>query len=100
MIHGFLIWIGVTNPSGAAYLFWSGFGSAVFSYLATPIILFEYWRRNTCDVPKCHRLAKRKAKDSLGDTHTVCARHIPRSTEQAKKLAEVLTLTDERPLAS
>lgn len=98
-MHGFLIWIGVTNASGPAYLFWSGFGADLFSYLAVPIILFEYWRRNTCDVPHCHRIAKRKVKDSLGDTHTVCARHIPHNVQETESLAEVLTLTDERPLA-
>jgi hypothetical protein len=96
-MHGIAIWLGLTNPAGRAYLFWSGIGGDL-GYIAIPLLVMEYARRNTCDITGCYRLSRRKAKDKWGDSHSVCVRHAPKGPRQEKILAEELAMVDERPL--
>lgn len=95
MIHGLAIFFGLTNPDGHAYLFWSGVAGS-FGYVVAPLVLVEYWRRNTCDILGCRRLARRKAKDKYGDTHSVCVRHALRGKIHPDEMAEALADIDER----
>lgn len=62
--------LGLDNPSGHWYSFWSGFfGDA--SILTTPAVLA---RRHNCHTRGCPRLGRHPV---AGTTWTVCRRHHP-----------------------
>lgn len=70
--------LGVDDPAGRWYLWWSGAG-ADLSYLAAPIVL---WQRHNCHVRGCLRLGHH---DLTGTPWRVCRRHhgTPRLTRAA-----------------
>lgn len=57
MIEGLLIWLGITNASGHAYLAWSGVGSDV-SELAILGAVFGGYRKHNCHEPHCWRIGR------------------------------------------
>lgn len=65
--------LGIDNPSGRIYLFWSGPGSDI-GELAIVGSLFGLIRHKNCHVKWCPRLG-RYAVD--GTSWTVCRRHHP-----------------------
>ena len=71
--HGFAIWIGITNGSGHAYLFWSGIGANFGEFAIAGVI----WRRFNCHEPGCMRIALHHYPD--GQAH--CHKHAPRRDE-------------------
>lgn len=73
MIHGFLIWIGITNASGSAYLFWSGFG-ADLSELSVLGAAAVFYRHRKC--VSCWRIGKHHVE---GTAWTTCHRHLTES---------------------
>lgn len=87
---------GLTDASGSYYLFWSGIGGGP-TVIALPIVAYEYARRNSCDVPGCKRMARRKAKDKYGDTHGVCVRHLHEYEVKPDEIEQELGEVDERP---
>lgn len=47
--------MGLDNPSGAWYLFWSGFGGHVVVFLG---VVSAFWKRWNCHESGCWRLGK------------------------------------------
>lgn len=70
MIHGFLIFIGVTNPSGRAYLWWSGIGSDLGEFAIFGLV----YRRLVCHQRGCFRLGHHSID---GSPLIVCRKHHP-----------------------
>jgi hypothetical protein len=73
VIHGVLVWLGLTNGSGHAYLAWSGAGSdigelAIIGGLATMV------RQKNCHVHHCWRLGRHPV---AGTPFVVCRKHHP-----------------------
>lgn len=96
MWHEFARICGLTDASGSWYLFWSGIGGGP-TIIVFPIVAYEYYRRSSCDVPGCHRPARRKAKDTYGDTHGVCVRHLHGYEAATEEVEAELAEVDERP---
>ena len=70
LVHGILIWLGMTNPSGMAYSFWSGIGSDIGEFAIAAVL----WRHINCPVKGCWRPAVRKVP---GTDHRACGKHHP-----------------------
>jgi hypothetical protein len=68
MMHLLAQWMGLTDPSGAAYLFWSGIG-ADLGYVSLVAALV---RRHNCHVHGCWRWG---GKPVSGTSWLVCRRH-------------------------
>jgi hypothetical protein len=72
-----LIWIGLTNGSGHAYLFWSGIGSDI-AELAIIGGLISIYRKHNCGVRRCIRIARHDFTDpGTGIVHHLCRKHHP-----------------------
>ena len=55
MLSWIAYWLGLTDASGAPYLFWSGFGADLGELaLFVPMIVFV--RHHTCHTDRCWRL--------------------------------------------
>lgn len=72
MIHDILIWFGVTNGSGHAYLAWSGAGSDIGEITIIGGLAMVL-RKHNCEVSGCWRLGRHDTAAG----HTVCRRHHP-----------------------
>ena len=68
MIHGIKYWLGLTDPSGEPYLWWSGFGGRVALGGA---LIITYLRHHNCHTPGCWRLQRRIQADG----RALCHRH-------------------------
>ena len=62
--------LGLTDPSGPAYLWWSGFGADLQIFAALAVFL----RRHNCHEPGCWRLGRHPID---GTPYVVCRRHHP-----------------------
>lgn len=62
--------LGVDNPSGVAYLWWSGIGADLPMFIGTGI----YLRRHNCHRPGCWRFGRHRID---GTPYVVCRRHHP-----------------------
>lgn len=66
-MHGLEVFIGITNPSGKAYLFWSGFASDL-GLLSAAAIWYKHHKCEHClrlghtDVTTHHQLCHRHKK--------------------------------------
>lgn len=61
--------LGLDNPSGAWYLWWSGFGGRV----GIPTgFAFAYWRHHVCHVNRCVRFGRFQVAGK-----PTCRRHHP-----------------------
>jgi hypothetical protein len=69
-VHWLAYWLGLTNPSGSPYLFWSGAG-ANLAYLGLAIGALRYVN---CDTPHCWRPGLRRVE---GTDERVCRKHHP-----------------------
>lgn len=65
--------MGLDNGSGQIYLFWSGVG-ADLGELAIVGGLLSIYRRHTCHVHRCWRMARHNV---TGTGYVVCRRHHP-----------------------
>ncbi|MCX4750915.1 hypothetical protein OG455_41275 [Kitasatospora sp. NBC_01287] len=72
-MHWLAHFFGLDNPSGPAYLLWSGVGSDV-SELAIIGGLISMWRRHNCHVRGCWRIARHPVD---GTNWVVCRHHHP-----------------------
>lgn len=61
---------GTDNVSGKWYAFWSGFGAD----LPELVIFLVLWRKVTCDVAGCHRIAFHRVH---GTHFATCRKHHP-----------------------
>ena len=68
MTHAILYWLGLTDPAGAPYLWWSGFGGRVALGGA---LIITYLRHHTCHAQGCWRLQRR----TMPDGTVLCHRH-------------------------
>lgn len=85
MLHGLLIWLGLTNPSGTAYLAWSGI-VANLGQLTLVGAVVTLWRKHMCHARGCWRMGKHSVE---GTDWTVCRRHHPKeSIRQSAPTAE------------
>lgn len=84
-----LIWIGVTNGSGHAYLWWSGIGSDI-AELAIIGGMITIVRKHNCGVKRCWRLAKHDYTDpESGIIHALCRKHHPEHPGKPVTAAEL-----------
>jgi hypothetical protein len=70
--HPLAHWLGLDDPGGRVYLFWSGVGSDL-TELAIIGGLISVYRRHTCEVHRCWRLARH----TTAADHNVCRKHHP-----------------------
>lgn len=75
--------IGLDDPSGRWYLFWSGVGSDITEF-AVLGGLFGLLRKHNCHVRHCWRLGRVPVD---GTPFTVCFRHHPESAPTASELS-------------
>lgn len=68
MIHFLYVWLGLSNASGAQYLFWSGFFGDIPILAA---LLFAYFHHQ-CHDPKCKKWGRHKV-----DGSPYCGKHKP-----------------------
>lgn len=75
-------WLGLTDPSGGPYLFWSGLGADLTEFA---IIggLINLARKHNCHVHGCIRVGRHPVE---GTTHVVCRRHHPDGPLRAHEL--------------
>lgn len=78
--------LGLDNPAGAYYLFWSGVGGDL-SHLAIIGAIIGYWQNKTCDIKRCYRWAHYKVRDT---DWTVCRRHSPRPSPTIADLERIV----------
>ena len=57
MIHAILVWLGITNASGRAYLAWSGAGSDIGELALLGAVGGMYHKHN-CHQPRCWRIGR------------------------------------------
>lgn len=86
-MHLFLHILGVDDASGRWYLWWSGVG-ADLEEIAILGGLVSLYRKHTCEVHRCWRLARHRTAAS----HVVCRRHHP---DQRLTPAAVLAAHEE-----
>lgn len=58
-----LHWIGLDDPSGPIYLFWSGFAGNIALLLAILAAPWIQWKRNNCQVRHCWRFGRHPFTD-------------------------------------
>ncbi|RPE39731.1 hypothetical protein EDD90_2748 [Streptomyces sp. Ag109_O5-1] len=68
-MHGLAHVLGLDDPSGRWYLWWSGFG-ADLGLFGAPLVM---WRRHNCEVYGCWRIGRHTTTAG----HRVCRRHHP-----------------------
>lgn len=73
MIHWLAHWLGLDDPSGGPYAWWSGVGSDISEVAILGAVIGAY-RKHTCHVSGCWRLGHRQVP---GTAHTVCRAHHP-----------------------
>lgn len=78
--------LGLTDPGGSWYLFWSGVGGD-FSELAIIGALVGFYQSRTCDIKGCHRLARYRVRDT---EWTVCGRHAPNERPTVEELTQAV----------
>lgn len=86
MWHGIAIWLGLTNPSGHAYSFWSGVGADIGEVTIIGGMIAIY-RKHNCHVRGCWRVGK-LAVD--GTPYIVCHRHHPEHEGSRQATAEAI----------
>lgn len=84
MLHGILVWFGVTNASGTAYLAWSGILSDI-SEFAVFLAIMAWCRKHNCHVNRCWRFAIHPVK---GTPHIVCRKHHPDNAPSAQQVLD------------
>ena len=72
-MHGFVHVLGLDNPSGYWYLWWSGLG-ANLQELALFGVIFTVYRRHKCHAHGCWRLGKHLVD---GTPYITCRNHHP-----------------------
>lgn len=65
-------WLGLDNPAGPVYAWWSGAGSDL-PQLAIFGALVGLYRKHQCEVRRCWRLGRHRTAAA----HCVCHRHSP-----------------------
>lgn len=70
MWHGILIWLGGTNPSGTAYLLWSGAGSDI-TELGILISILAWYQHRKCKT--CFRIGRYQV---YGTPYKTCHKHL------------------------
>ena len=65
--------LGLNDPSGYWYLWWSGFG-ANFQEFAMAGAVVLYYRKHNCHVKPCWRLGRHSIE---GTAYVVCRKHHP-----------------------
>lgn len=78
-------WLGLDNPSGPIYLFWSGPFSALPSFGVVGLLAGLY-RKHNCHVRRCWRLGHHRLD---GTEWTVCRLHHPDLPNRAPTAAEL-----------
>lgn len=78
-VHQILVVLGVDDPTGPWYSFWSGFGSDL-SYFGVFAVLY---RKHNCHVHGCWRIGRHLVDDT---GHVVCARHHPKGAPKVEDL--------------
>ncbi len=71
--------LGLDDPSGSWYLWWSGVGADLGMIGAG----WGLWRKHNCEIHRCWRLARH---DAAG--HRVCRRHHPEGAPTAQSVRE------------
>ncbi len=70
MFQWLLVFIGVTDPSGMPYLFWSGIFGDITIFVAIGV---WYWK-HTCHDPGCWRIARHAHEHGK---YQFCRKHHP-----------------------
>jgi hypothetical protein len=68
-----LHWMGLTNPAGKLYSFWSGIGSDI-GEVTIVVAVVGLYRKHNCHVKGCWRMGKHPI---TGTAFTTCLRHHP-----------------------
>jgi hypothetical protein len=89
-VHWLAHFLGLDNPSGGFYLFWSGAGADI-SELAIIGALLGAWRRHNCHVTGCWRLGRHPVD---GTPWVVCKIHHPDDPPTAATILNTRTLTE------
>ena len=81
-----LHWLGVDDVSGAAYAFWSGFGSILIPPLLTAgPVMWVLLRKHNCHAKGCWRIGRHPVE---GTGYVVCRRHHPDEKPTAAHIRE------------
>ena len=59
LVHWLATVLGLNNPAGAAYSFWSGFGADLPIFVGIGVFV----RRHNCHAPRCWRLGRHPQQD-------------------------------------
>lgn len=81
MIESLFRWAGLSDPSSAWYLFWSGIGGDLTILGAVA----QFYRSKTCDIKRCFRVARYKVRDT---EWTVCGKHSPNKRPTVQDLIQ------------
>lgn len=78
MLHFLYVWLGLSNGSGAQYLFWSGIFGDVTIFSSITYGLYQLRKRTQCHEPTCHKHGKYEFHDKINQvTYKLCADHHP-----------------------
>jgi hypothetical protein len=78
-------WLGLDDPSGPVYAWWSGFFGDV-TILAIPVVML---RKHNCETHGCARIGRHDWIDpATGQTHKLCRKHHPLGHLTAQGIAE------------
>lgn len=79
MIHILLHVLGVDDPTGRWYAFWSGAAGSL-GMLATPVVLL---RKHNCHAKGCFRIGRHPVENTQ---YVLCARHHPDDHKTAEEI--------------
>jgi hypothetical protein len=72
-MHWAAYWLGLDDPNGPVYLFYSGLGSDLTEF-GILLALFQWYRKSQCHVTGCHKLGLHHVE---GTPFVTCRRHHP-----------------------
>lgn len=87
-MHGLMVFLGLTDPSGPWYLFWSG----IVGDLPEFAVFVLVWRRVNCHARGCWRVGLHAVN---GTPYRVCRTHHPRLDSARPPTAEQIANSEE-----
>lgn len=72
-------WLGLNDPGGHIYLFWSGAGSDLGELAIVGVV----WHRLNCSVKGCWRIGLRQVP---GTSHVTCHKHHPHGRPTSEQI--------------
>lgn len=77
--------LGISNPIGPWYNFWSGFGSDLAIFASVFAVSYNTFRKHNCHVKGCWRIGLHPVR---GTDHIVCRKHHPNDSPSASDVID------------